>query len=75
MKEALISSSVLILALLALRFLFRRTISRRVQYALWLPVLLRLLLPFSLGSLSWSVASAARTALPALRELGGVHGL
>ena len=62
MKEALISSSVLILALLGLRFLFRRTVSRRVQYALWLLVLLRLLLPFSLGSLSWSVASAARAA-------------
>ena len=32
MKEVLITSSVLILALLALRGIFRKTISRRVQY-------------------------------------------
>ena len=35
MKEILLTSSVLILALLALRQLFRRTVSRRMQYALW----------------------------------------
>ena len=35
MKEILLTSSVLILALLLLRLLFRKTISRRVQYALW----------------------------------------
>ena len=34
MKEILLTSSVLILALLLLRLLFRKTISRRVQYAL-----------------------------------------
>ena len=43
MKEILLTSSVLILALLALRQLFRRTVSRRMQYALWLLVLVRLL--------------------------------
>ena len=43
MKEILLTSSVLILALLLLRLLFRKTISRRVQYALWGLVLLRLL--------------------------------
>ena len=42
MKEILLTSSVLILALLALRQLFRRTVSRRMQYALWLLVLVRL---------------------------------
>ena len=62
MKDILITSSVLILAVLLLRLCFRRTVSRRVQYALWLPVLLRLLIPVSFGSLSWSVASAARAA-------------
>ena len=45
MKEVLITSSVLILALLALRGIFRRSLSRRVQYALWGLVALRLLLP------------------------------
>ena len=43
MKEILLTSSVLILALLLLRLLFRKTISRRVQYALWGLVALRLL--------------------------------
>ena len=42
MKDVLITSSVLILVLLALRQVFRKTISRRVQYALWLLVLVRL---------------------------------
>ena len=42
MKEILLTSSVLILALLLLRLLFRKTISRRVQYALWGLVALRL---------------------------------
>ena len=35
MKELLITSSVLILVLTGLRFLFRGKISRRLQYALW----------------------------------------
>ena len=43
MKEILLTSSVLILALLLLRLLFRKTISRQVQYALWGLVALRLL--------------------------------
>lgn len=34
MKELLLTSSVLILALAALRFLFRNSISRRLQYGL-----------------------------------------
>ena len=57
MREMLITSSVLILALLLLRFLFRSTISRRTQYALWLLVALRLLIPVSIGSSGWSVAA------------------
>ena len=47
MRNILFSSSVLILALILLRYLFRNLISRRVQYALWGLVLLRLLLPVS----------------------------
>ena len=42
MKEILLTSSVLIAALLVLRFFFRRSIPRRVQYALWALVALRL---------------------------------
>ena len=59
MKEMLITSSVLILAILLLRFLFRRTISRRVQYALWLLVALRLLVPVNLPAMEHNVLSAA----------------
>ena len=35
MLKVLITSSVLITALLVLRRLFRSTMSRRIQYALW----------------------------------------
>lgn len=43
MREVLLTSSALILALLVLRQVFRKRISRRVQYALWGLVLVRLL--------------------------------
>ena len=59
MKELLLTSSVLILALAALRFLFRNSISRRLQYGLWLLVALRLVLPVTLLSSSFSVLSGA----------------
>lgn len=48
MKEILITSSALILALLLLRRVFQKTLSRRWQYALWALVLVRLLIPVSL---------------------------
>lgn len=60
MKDLLIPSSALILAILLIRLLFRRAISRRVQYALWLLVLLRLLVPVNLPAVAPSVLSAAR---------------
>lgn len=59
MTEILLTSSVLILTLLILRRLFRRTVSRRVQYALWGLVLLRLLVPFSLPAAEFSLLTAA----------------
>ena len=59
MKDILITSSVLIIAILLLRFLFRGTISRRVQYALWLLVALRLLIPANLPAMEHNVLSAA----------------
>lgn len=59
MKELLLTSSVLILALAALRFLFRNSISRRLQYGLWLLVVLRLVLPVTLLPASFSVLSGA----------------
>ncbi len=58
MKEILLTSSALILALLALRRLFRKVLSRRAQYALWSLVLLRLLVPFSLPAADFSLLTA-----------------
>lgn len=60
MKEILITSSVLILAITALRFIFREKISRRLQYALWALVLLRLLCPVSLPATRMSVLSGTQ---------------
>lgn len=65
MTEILITSSVLILALLVLRRVFREKISRRTQYALWLLVLARLLIPVSLPTAGFGVLSAAEPAVEA----------
>ena len=59
MKEILITSSVLILVLLVLRRLFRNTISRRAQYALWAVVLVRLLVPVSLPAVDFSILTVS----------------
>ena len=56
--ELLITSSLLILAVLAARTLLAGRISRRMQYALWGLVLLRLLLPVSLPQSRASVLNA-----------------
>lgn len=71
MVEWMISSFVLTALVIALRFVLRGRVSLRLQYALWLIVLLRLLLPFSLGSSAISVANA----IPAGNfEMAGVAG-
>lgn len=72
MREILLTSSVLILALLALRRVFRRTVSRRVQYALWGLVLLRLLIPVSLPAAGFSLLTAAE---PAVKNLQTVYAM
>ena len=58
MKDILLTSSVLILALLVLRQVFRKSVSRRLQYALWALVLVRLLVPVSLPALDFNVLTA-----------------
>ena len=47
MIEWVVSSCILILAVIALRYLLRGRISLRLQYALWLLVLARVLIPVS----------------------------
>ena len=59
MREILLTSSVLIAALLVLRKAFQKTISRRAQYALWGLVVLRLLVPVNLPALHYNVLTAA----------------
>lgn len=68
MREILLTSSVLILAVLLLRLAFRDRISRRAQYALWGLVLLRLLVPVSLPGVDFSVLSAAEPVGQAVAE-------
>ena len=68
MREILLTSSVLILAILILRRAFRDRISRRVQYALWALVLVRLLVPVSLPGADFSVLSAAEPVGQAVTE-------
>jgi len=58
MIEWILSSCVLILVIILLRRLFAGRISSRLRYALWLPVLLRLLIPFSPVPSNISVAEA-----------------
>lgn len=50
MSNWILSSSVLILIMMLLRFILRGKISLRLQYALWLLVAIRLLLPINFGN-------------------------
>ncbi len=70
MKEILITSSVLIAALLVLRQVFRRSVSRRFQYALWALVALRLLVPANLPALDHNVLTAAD---PVVRDIEALY--
>lgn len=48
MSEWIITSSILIVIVVSVRFLFKNRLSARLRYGLWLLVLVRLLLPVSL---------------------------
>ena len=47
MKEVIITSSALILCIMLIRVIFKGKISSRLQYALWILVVLRLIVPVS----------------------------
>ena len=72
MIEWVVSSCILILAVIALRYLLRGRISLRLQYALWLLVLARLLIPVSFGSTDISVMSVVEKA-PAVQAVESVR--
>lgn len=58
MMNWVVSSTVLIVCVIMLRFLLKGRISLRLQYALWAIVMLRLLIPFSLGGTAISIGNA-----------------
>ena len=60
MNEWILSSSIMIAAVLAIRFLLRGRISMRLQYAMWAVVMVRLLLPVQLFTSSFGAGSIAR---------------
>ena len=65
MTEWFVSSTVLAALLIGAHYLLRGKISARLQYALWLVLLVRLLLPLSIGKTAVSVANLLPEAEPA----------
>lgn len=59
MKQILITSTVLILAILLIRWILRKRVSKRLIYAMWLLVALRLLIPFQFGQSEYSVIAVS----------------
>lgn len=68
MTEIILTSSILILLLAALRRVLRGRIDPRVQYALWLLVAARLLIPGTLFTAPVSVMGAAEGLQTSIRE-------
>lgn len=68
MTEWIVSSSVLIVIVAALRYLLRGKLSLRLRYCLWLLVLVRLLVPVSFGSSEVSVLNALDAPAPAIGQ-------
>lgn len=68
MMQWSISSAVLIVTVIALRYLLRGKISLRMQYALWLLVLVRLLVPMSFGASGLSVMNAVPERVPTAQQ-------
>ena len=68
MMQWIVSSSVLILVVIALRYVLRGKLSLRMQYALWLLVLVRLLVPVSFGASDLSVMNAVPERTPTVQQ-------
>lgn len=68
MVEWFVSSAVLAAVLIGAHYLLRGKISTRLQYTLWLVLLVRLLLPLSVGKTAVSVANLLPEAKPAAAE-------
>ena len=66
MMEWIVTSSAMILIVIALRGLLKGKISLRLQYGLWALVLVRLLLPFSIVDSAISISNVLSD--PVIRE-------
>ena len=75
MLEWIISSSALIAVVVLLRFALKGKISLRLQYALWALVLVRLLLPFSIGSSNLSIMNPVENSQIYREVMGPVSNL
>ncbi|MCM1242565.1 MAG: hypothetical protein NC314_06950, partial [Roseburia sp.] len=73
MRDIVITSSVLIVVILGLRTLGKGRISPLLQYALWLPVVIRLLVPLPLWSSTFSILNYIPD-YPASIQNGEVEG-
>ena len=69
MKETILTSAILILAILAVRQLFQSKVSRRLIYGIWLLVALRLLVPVQFGNFRFSALNPIAPVEQALTEL------
>ena len=68
MTEWILTSSVLILLVLAVRGLFKNKMKAKAVYALWLIVLVRLLCPVNFGELSFNLLSLAEEGMAQVQE-------
>ena len=78
MTNWIISSSVLIILIMFVRLVFREKMSQRLHYALWLLVLIRLLVPFSLGETEISIDNFTEKAVMSeggqiISEIGNIN--
>lgn len=70
MRDIVITSSVLISAILGIRYLTKGRLNPILQYAFWLPVVLRLILPFPL----WSSQISMLNYIPPVQTKEDVSG-
>ena len=73
MIQWIVTSCVLILAVLGLRFVLKGRISLGLQYALWLLVAVRLLVPLTFGESNLSAANLSQNAQPMVQQVESVQ--
>ena len=69
MREIILSSSILILVILAARRILQTKISRRLTYSIWLLAALRLLIPVQFGSFDFNILTPVAPVEDGLAEI------